>query len=91
MKKLFVFAASAMMVFASCTNNEVVYDNETPQEIGFSPVNKSMTRAAISGTAFTHSNMVVAAYLADVTGGTASDYFGKTTFTKSSSTSSSQK
>ena len=34
MKKLFVFAASAMMVFASCTDNEIVYQNETPQEIG---------------------------------------------------------
>lgn len=79
MKKLFVFAASAMMVFASCTNNEVVYDNETPQEIGLFSVVNNMTRAAIDGTSFTHENMAVAAYLAKGSA-TAGNYFGKTLF-----------
>lgn len=86
MKKLFVFAASAMMVFASCTDNEIVYQNETPQEIGLFSVANKMTRAAtqyaIDGTDFTHANMVVSAYLAAGTGVTTGSYFGKTEFTK---------
>ena len=82
MKRLFVFAASAMMVFASCTDHEIVYQNETPQEIGLFPVSKNMTRAAIDGTSFTHGNMIVAAYLASGTGVTPSDYFDGTVFTK---------
>ena len=92
MKKLFVFAASAMMVFASCTDNEIVYQNETPQEIGLFSVANKMTRAAtptqyaIDGTAFTHANMAVAAYLADGDDGvTTGDYFDKTEFTGSGS------
>ena len=85
MKKLFVFAASAMMVFASCTDNEIVYQNETPQEISFFSVANKMTRAtqyAIDGTAFTHDNMAVAAYLAAGTGVTKGDFFDGTTFAK---------
>ena len=85
MKKLFVFAASAMMVFASCTDNEIVYQNETPQEISFFSVANKMTRAtqyAIDGTAFTHENMAVAAYLAAGTGVTTGDFFDGTTFEK---------
>ena len=85
MKKLFVFAASAMMVFASCTDNEIVYQNETPQEISLFSVANKMTRAAIDGTEFTHANMAVAAYLADGTGVTEGDYFDKTEFTGSGS------
>ena len=84
MKKLFVFAASAMLGFASCADNEVVYDNATPQEIGLFPVAKNMTRAnatgAQSGTEFTFENMKVAAYLSQITGNTAKDYFDGTTF-----------
>lgn len=85
MKKLFVFAASAMMVFASCTDNEIVYQNETPQEISFFSVANKMTRAtqyAIDGTAFTHENMVVSAYLAAGTGVTVGNYFVDAEFTK---------
>ena len=82
MKKLFVFAASAMMVFASCTDNEIVYQNETPQEIGLFSVANKMTRAAIEGSEFTHANMVVSAYLAACEGANPASYFGKTKFTK---------
>lgn len=85
MKKLFVFAASAMMVFASCTDNEIVYQNETPQEISFFSVANKMTRAtqyAIDGTAFTHENMAVAAYLAAGKGVTKGDFFDGTIFAK---------
>lgn len=84
MKKLFVFAASAMMVFASCTDNEIVYQNETPQEIGLFSVVDNMTRANVkgaqSGTAFPFENMQVAAYLAEITGNNPRDYFDGTTF-----------
>lgn len=82
MKKLFVFTASAMMVFASCTDNEIVYQNETPQEIGLFSVANKMTRAAIEGSEFTHANMVVSAYLAACEGANPASYFGKTKFTK---------
>lgn len=84
MKKLFVFAASAMMVFASCTDNEIVYQNETPQEISLFSVANNMTRGAQEGT-FTHTNMTVAAYLvANSTVGVeeGGDYFDGTDFTK---------
>lgn len=84
MKKLFVFAASAMMVFASCTDNEIVYQNETPQEIGLFSVVDNMTRANVqganSGTTFPFENMQVAAYLAKITGNNSRDYFDGTTF-----------
>ena len=84
MKKLFVFAASAMMVFASCTDNEIVYQNETPQEIGFFSVVDNMTRANVQGAnignTFPFENMQVAAYLAEITGNNPMDYFDGTTF-----------
>lgn len=84
MKKLFVFAASAMMVFASCTDNEIVYQNETPQEIGLFSVVDNMTRANVkganSGNEFPFENMQVAAYLAEITGNNPMDYFDGTTF-----------
>lgn len=82
MKKLFVFAASAMMVFASCTDNEIVYQNETPQEISLFSVVDNMTRGAQTATGgFEHSNMIVAAYLAPGDGVTAGDYFKDAPFT----------
>ena len=84
MKKLFVFAASAMMVFASCTDNEIVYQNETPQEIGLFSVVDNMTRANVhganNGNTFPFENMQVAAYLAKITGNNSRDYFDGTTF-----------
>ena len=82
MKKLFVFAASAMLGFASCADNEVVYDDATPQEIGLFPVANTMTRTAIADETFSHGNMAVAAYLA-AGSTTAGNYFGKTIFSGS--------
>lgn len=75
-------AASAMMIFASCSKTEVVYQDQDPQEIGFFSIVKKQTKAANSTTTFDHSNMIVAAYLAAVEGGTVSDYFNGTEFRK---------
>lgn len=75
-------AASAMMILASCSKTEVVYQDQDPQEIGFFSIVKKQTKAANSTTTFNHSNMIVAAYLAAVEGGTPSDYFNGTVFTK---------
>ena len=91
MKRLFVFAASAMMVFASCTDHEIVYQNETPQEIGLFPVVNNMTRnvagAQTAAGGFQHETMQVAAYLAGGTGvSTTGDYFDGTLFSGSSNT-----
>lgn len=82
MKKLFLLAASAMMILASCSKTEVVYQDQDPQEIGLFSIVKKQTKAANSTTTFNHSNMIVAAYLAAVEGGTVSDYFSGTVFTK---------
>lgn len=66
MKKIFLIAASAMMVFASCTKVNVNYpDNGQPQEIALFSVNKNMVKAPVSGTTFSAAdNMRVSAYLA---------------------------
>lgn len=92
MKKLFVLAASAMMVFASCTDNEIVYQNETPQEIGLFSVVDNMTRAAQTAEGgFRHSNMKVAAYLvanSSVGVENGGDYFDDATFSGTPATAS---
>ena len=84
MKKIFLIAASAMMVLASCTKVEINYpDNGQPQEIALFSVNKNMVKAPVSGTAFSaEDNMRVSAYLASVTGGTTASYFENILFSK---------
>lgn len=82
MKKLLLITASAMMVFASCTKEEVRFENEDkPQEIALFSVNKSMTKGAVAGTEYPiNYGMDVVAYLAD--GGTsAANFFPETSFT----------
>lgn len=82
MKKLLLITASAMMVFASCTKEEVRFENEDqPQEIALFSVNKSMTKGAVAGTEYpTNYGMDVVAYLADG-GESAANFFPETAFT----------
>lgn len=83
MKKILLVAASAMMVFASCTKVNVNYpDNGQPQEIALFSVNKNMVKAPVTGTAFPDYPMQVAAYLAEADGATPGEYFAGTTFSK---------
>lgn len=49
MKKYLIMTAFAMLVFASCTNDE---DQSEPQEINFSAFNYKPTRAPITGTTY---------------------------------------
>ena len=88
MKKILLIAASAMMVFASCTKVNVNYpDNGQPQEIAMFAVNKKATKAPVAGETFpTDYDMMVAAYLAsgDLTENGNGDYFDGTLFTKGS-------
>lgn len=84
MKKIFLIAASAMMVFASCTKVDINYpDNGQPQEIALFSVNKNMVKAPVTGTTFSdEDNMRVSAYLASVTGGEPASYFENILFSK---------
>ena len=82
MKKIFLIAASAMMVLASCTKVVINYPEDAqPQEIAMFAVNKSATKApvggAVEGATFpTDYNMMVAAYLVSGTGNTTpGEYF----------------
>lgn len=86
MKKILLVAASAMMVFASCTKVNVNYpDNGQPQEIAMFAVNKNMTKAPVAGATFDGGdNMRVSAYLAAVQGGTCASYFENILFSKGS-------
>ena len=86
MKKLFLLAASALMVLASCSKTDIVYQNETPQEIGLFSVAKKQTKAAIDGEVFNHNNMAVTAYLAAAASAETKVFFEKTTFTKDGTT-----
>ena len=53
MKKFFLIAASALMVFASCTKVNINYENDgQPQEIGVFAVNKNMVKGAVSNGTF---------------------------------------
>lgn len=84
MKRFLFFAAAATMFFAACQKTVVVYDNPDPQEISFLAVNKTATKAPVEGTAFTHGNMQVSAFLAAGDGVTTGrDYFKDVTFTGS--------
>ena len=85
MKKLFLLAATATMMFASCSKTDVIYQDETPQEIGLFSVAKNPTKAAIEGTTFSHGNMMVAAYLSAGVGVAPGVYFTNAPFTGSGS------
>ncbi len=87
MKKILLIAASAMMVFASCTKVNVNYpDNGQPQEIAMFAVNKKATKAAVVDNAFlVGDNMRVSAYLASVAGSTPASYFENILFAKGTS------
>ena len=81
MKKLFLLAATATMMFASCSKTDFIYQDETPQEIGLFSVAKNQTKAAPQTTNSLSYDMAVAAYL--VNGSTTpGNYFPYTKFTK---------
>ena len=85
MKKFFLIAASALMVFASCTKVNINYENDgQPQEIGVFAVNKNMVKGAVSndGTFPETYVMMVSSYLA-AGDGTAGAYFSNKPFTGS--------
>lgn len=66
MKKFFLIAASALMVFASCSKVNINYENDgQPQEIGVFAVNKNMVKGAFESTSDfpTTYPMLVSAYL----------------------------
>ena len=66
MKKVLCFAAAAMAIFASCQKTEVVYSNDGPQEIALFAVNKTATKAPVSGDDFMGGDdMTVVAYIAE--------------------------
>lgn len=84
MKKIFLIAASAMMVLASCTKVVINYPEDAqPQEIAMFAVNKSATKAPVADENFPADyEMKVAAYLAsgDLTENGHGDYFDGTQF-----------
>lgn len=88
MKKFFLIAASALMVFASCSKVNINYENDgQPQEIGVFAVNKNMVKGAVTdGTFPTNYVMMVSSYLA-AGDGTAGAYFSNKEFTGSESNS----
>lgn len=85
MKKSLLIAASALIVFASCTKVSIRHEDKNPQEIALFSVNKNMTKGAINnGGAFPDTYpMQVSAYLASGTGATAGEYFANKTFSNS--------
>lgn len=89
MKKIFLLAASAMMILAGCNKVENVYEGEA-QEIAFFSVNKVATKTAggISTAIFpTDFPMQVSSYLVAGDGvATASLYFDETKFSNVSNT-----
>lgn len=87
MKKIFLIAASAMMVFASCSKVNINYENDgQPQEIGVFAVNKNMVKGAVESTSGfpTTYPMLVSAYLVSGSNGTEptepGEYFNDITF-----------
>ena len=65
MKKIF-FSIVAIAALAACTKSEVAY--EAPQEIGFAPAVKNITKAAMTGTLNTTDNLGIWAYWNGVNG-----------------------
>lgn len=90
MKKILLVAASAMMVFASCSKVNINYENDgQPQEIGVFAVNKNMVKGAVDPTSPTYGGfpttypMLVSAYLVSGTTGTKpGEYFNDIKFTR---------
>lgn len=84
MKKIFLIAASAMMVLASCTKVVINYPEDAqPQEIAMFAVNKNMVKGAFESTSDFPTNypMLVSAYLVSGTTGTnPGEYFNDITF-----------
>lgn len=81
MKKFFLIAASALMVFASCSKVNINYENDgQPQEIGVFAVNKNMVKGAVSTFPETY-DMMVSSYLA-AGDGTVGEYFSNKPFTE---------
>lgn len=85
MKKFFIIAASALMVFASCSKVNINYENDgQPQEIGVFAVNKNMVKGAFESTSDfpTTYPMLVSAYLVSGTDNTTrpGEYFNDITF-----------
>lgn len=73
-------AASAMMILASCSKTEVVYQDQDPQEIGLFSIVKKQTKAAEEGTAFPFNAMYVAASISGSEAIEDGVYFDKTEF-----------
>ena len=83
MKKYLFLVSVAAVALTACTNESVEYVGDAPQakEIGFAPLSKPSTRAAVDGTDFpTTLDMKVAAYQVEATGGSAGVYFDATTY-----------
>ena len=57
MKKVLFFATCAIALLAGCQKTEINYDGE-PQEIAFFAVNKTATKAPVTGTAFKDSDEI---------------------------------
>lgn len=65
MKKIFI-SLVAVAAIAACSKSEVAY--EQPQEIGFAPAVKNVTKAAMTGTLNTTDNLGIWAYWNGVEG-----------------------
>ena len=65
MKKIFI-SLVAVAAIAACSKSEVAY--EQPQEIGFAPAVKNVTKAAMTGTLNTSDNLGIWAYWNGVDG-----------------------
>lgn len=83
MKKIFVLIPAVALALVSCVKTQDVYTGAPEsREIAFQSVASPATRAAVDGIAFPEIDMKVTAYNATASG----NYFGATTFSKSSST-----
>lgn len=84
MKKHFYLFATAAVALASCSSDDTIAENSSvgnqqQKEISLFAVTQPSTRAAIDGSTFTPTTMMVTAY--DATAG--ANYFGATAFTGS--------
>lgn len=81
MKKALILFSAAALALVSCAKVQDVYTPES-HEIAFQALTTPATRAAVDGTTFTPTTMVVTAY--DVT--KTREFFAPTTFTKDATT-----